>query len=144
MASAETIEENKQIVRRFVKEVVNGGDLDRLDEYVGENVVDHTPMGETEGREAFRETTEALHNAFPDFEVISEEIISEGDTVSVRMTHRGTHEGEFLGVAPTGNSFEIKAMAFAHLEEGKIVERWVQPDILGLMQQIEAVEMPES
>lgn len=142
MASAETTEENKQIVRRFVKDVVNGGNLDRIDEYVGENVVDHTPFGETKGREAFRETTEALHNAFPDIEVIPEEIISEGDTVSVRMTQRGTHDGEFLGVAPTGNSFEIKAMAFAHLEGGEVVERWVQPDLLGLMQQLGAVEMP--
>lgn len=142
MASAETTEENKQTVRRFVKDVVNGGNLDRIDEYVGENVVDHTPFGETEGREAFRETTEALHHAFPDIEVTPEEIISEGDTVSVRMTQRGTHDGEFLGVAPTGNPFEIKAMAFAHLEGGKVVERWVQPDLLGLMQQLGAVEMP--
>lgn len=142
MASAETTEENKQIVRRFVNEVVNSGNLDRIDEYVGENVVDHTPFGETEGREAFRDTTEALQNAFPDLEVTPVEVISEGDTVSVRMTQRGTHEGEFLGVPPTGQSFEIMAMAFAHLEDGKVIERWVQPDVLGLMQQIGAVEMP--
>lgn len=142
MASAEPIEENKQIIGRFVDEVINGQNHDRIEAYVDENVADHTPFGDTEGIEAFRETTEAIHAAFPDFEVTPEEIISEENTVSVRMTQRGTHEGEFLGVAPTGNSFEIKAMAFVHMEDGMLVERWVQPDVLGLMQQLGAVEMP--
>lgn len=89
----------------------------------------------------FRATTEALRDAFSDVEVTPEEVISEGDTVSVRMTQCGTREGAFLGVAPTGNSFEIVATAVARLEDGTVVERWVQPDLLWLMERLGAVEL---
>ena len=74
--------------------------------------------------------------AFPDFTITPEEIVTEGDTVAVRMTQRGTHEGTFMGFEPTGKSFEIEAMAFLRLEDGKIVERRTRPDLFGLLRQL--------
>ena len=138
--SATAAPENEQLVDRFIETVVNGKDLDRIEEFVTEDVSDHTPMGETHGREAFHETTTQIGTAFPDFEVSAQDIVADGDTVAVRMIQRGTHEGPFLGYGGTGESFEIHAMSFARIEDGKIAERWVQPDLLGLLSQVGAMK----
>lgn len=140
MAVATTPEESKRIVHRFVEEVVNESNYDRIDELVAEDLIDHTPFGETRGRDALRETTNQLRTAFPDFSVTPHDVVADGDTVAVRMTQRGTHEGEFMGVEPTGRTFDIEAMAFVRLEDGRIAERRVQPDVMGLMQQLGVME----
>ena len=142
MASAATIRENKEIVRRFVAEFVNGSSYDKAEEFLAEEIVDSTLLGETTGRDSVVETTKELRTAFPDFVVTPEEIVAEGDTVAVRMTQRGTHEDAFMGNEPTGNSFEIEAMAFLRLEDGKIVERRVRPNVLGMTQQLGLKESP--
>lgn len=142
MASATTTKENKEIVRRFADEFVNKHNYDTLEEFLADDIVDYTPLGATTGRDAVLATTKELRTAFPDFAVTPHEIIAEGDTVAVRMTQRGTHEGVFMGNEPTGNSFEIEAMAFLRLENGKIVERRVRPDLMGLMQQLGLMEPP--
>lgn len=135
-----TPEENKQIVHRFVDEVVNKSNYDRIDEFVAEDFIDHTPFGETRGRDAVRDTTGQLRTAFPDFAVTPHDVVADGDTVAVQMTQRGTHEGKFMGVEPTGRTFDIEAMAFVRLEDGQIAERRVQPDMLGLLQQLGIME----
>jgi steroid delta-isomerase-like uncharacterized protein len=142
MASASTTTGNKEIVRRFAQEFVNESNYDTVEEFLAEDIVDYTPLGETTGRDAVVETTTELRTAFSDFVVTLEEIIAEGDTVAVRMTQRGTHEGVFMGNGPTGNSFEIEAMAFLRLEDGEIVERRVQPDLLGLFRQLGLEGLP--
>lgn len=130
------------MIHRFMKEVVNNGNYDRLDEFVTGDLIDHTPLGETRGRDALRDTTTHIRTAFPDFSVTSHEVVAEGDSVAVRMNQQGTHEGEFMGFEPTGRTFDIEAMGFARLENGRIAERWVQPDMLGLLQQLGVVESP--
>ena len=70
------------------------------------------------------------------------EIVAEDDFVAVRMTQRGTHEGTFMGIEPTGNAFEIEAMAFVRLEDGKIIERWGRPDLPDLLRQLGRTELP--
>ncbi|WP_255681895.1 ester cyclase [Natrinema sp. SYSU A 869] len=142
MALTTTPEENKQIIHRFVEEVVNNGNYDRIDELVAEDLIDQTPFGETRGRDALRDTMTQIRTAFPDFSVTSHEIVAEGDSVAVRMNQRGTHEGEFMSLEPTGRTFDIEAMGFARLEDGQIAERWAQPDMLGLLQQLGVVESP--
>lgn len=136
MASASTTKENKEIARRFAQEFVNESNYDTGEEFLAEDIVDYTPLGETTGRDAVVETTKELRTAFPDFVVTPEDIVAEGNTVAIRMIQRGTHEGVFMGNEPTGNSFEIEAMAFLRLEGGKIVERRVRPDVLGLLRQL--------
>ncbi|MFW6318259.1 MAG: ester cyclase, partial [Halorubrum sp.] len=88
------------------------------------------------------ETTKGLRAAFPDLVLIPREIVADGDTVAVRMTQRGTHEGTFMGIEPTGRAFEIQAMGFARMENGKIAERWGVPDLLGLLRQLGQEELP--
>lgn len=135
--------ENKEIVRRFVEEFLNEANYDTAEEFLGEDIADyHNLMGKTTGRDAVVEAMKNVHSAFPDFAITPEEIIAEGDIVALRMTQRATHEGPFMGIEPTGKSFEIDAMAFLKLEDGKIVERRVRPDMLGLLGQLGLKELP--
>jgi len=79
-----------------------------------------------------------MREGFPDIRWTSEEMISEGDTVAVRFTMRGTHQGTFFGVPPTGTEITVQALALYRLTEGKIAEEHGAPDMLGLLQQIGA------
>lgn len=143
MAVTTTTAENKRIVRRYPEEVATQGKIDVIDESCTEDVVDRSPLGEVVGREELKAQIEYLRSAFGDFSATVEDIIAEGDTVAMRVTLRGTHEGEFMGIEPTGNSFEIENMVFARLRDGMVVERRVLPDFLGLMRQLGVTELPE-
>lgn len=140
MSSTTTYEENKQTVRRFMDEVSGEGNVELIDELCSEDVIDHTGLGESRGREALKETFEGLTAAFPTHESTIEEIIAENDTVAIRIASRLTHEGEFMGIEPTGREVQINGMTFFRLQDGKIVERWVQFDLLGMMQQLGVIE----
>ena len=82
-----------------------------------------------------------MRAGFPDIQWTLEEIIAETDKVAARFTMRGTPQGTFFGVPPTGKKIEVKAMNFYHFAGGQIVEEHGQPDLLGLLQQIGAVPM---
>jgi predicted ester cyclase len=85
---------------------------------------------------------ETLWSAFPDVQATIEDVIAEGDAVSFRVTVRGTHRGEFMGVAATGNQIAIGVQNIYRFRDGKVVERWTNPDLLGLMVQIGAIPAP--
>ena len=138
MAST-TTEKNMQLARRAV-EGFNERNLTVFDELFAEDVIDHTPQGVTKGRDGPKEGLETLYAAFPDLEITIDELIGDGDTVALRSTHRGTHEGKFLDIEQTGKQIEIENMVFAHIEDGTVVERWVLADVFGLMQQLGVVD----
>lgn len=130
----------KRVTRRFPEDVATDGDIDALDEIITHDFVDHNTLGlDMSGRESAKDDIQLLREAFPDFEARVEDIIAEGDTTAMRVTLSGTHEGEFMGIEPTGNHFEIQNLVFSRLEDGKIAERWVQPDTLGMLQQLDVV-----
>jgi predicted ester cyclase len=83
-----------------------------------------------------------MYSGFPDLRWTIEEIIAEGETVAERLTGRGTHQGEFMGVPPTGSRVEFPNIAMVRIREGKIIELRGAPDMLGLMQQIGVVPTP--
>jgi predicted ester cyclase len=130
------IEQNKRIARRIPEELATGGDLDLIEELYAVDAVEHDPFGDHSGRTEIRESMEGLLAAFPDFSATVEEIIAEGDPVAMRVTLRGTHEGAFLEAEPTGRQFEVGNTVFTRLADGMVVERWVQPDTFGLLQQL--------
>ncbi|WP_306056364.1 ester cyclase [Natronococcus wangiae] len=142
MSVEEITAENKRLVRRVPEDVATEGNVDVIDDICAEDVIDRSPLGETRGREEFKEQIEAVRTAFGDFSATVEETVAEGDTVAMRVTLRGTHAGEFMGVEPTGREFEVANSVFTRVSDGKIAERWVLPDMFGLMQQIGAVESP--
>lgn len=142
MPATTTPEENKQLARRFPEEVATNGNVGAIDEICAEDILDHSPLGEMRGRAELTDQANYLLSAFGDLSATVEDIIAEGDTVAMRVTVRGTHAGEFMGIEPTGEEFEIQNMVFSRVTDGKLTERWVQPDMLGLMQQLGIVDPP--
>lgn len=140
MTSPATIRHNKDTVRRLLDHVVTKGNLDLIDELFAANVVDHTPLGDSRGRDSVKTRARSLRTAFSDFSATVEELVGEGDMVALRATDRGTHDGVFMGIEATGRKVEYAATAFFRFEEGKIVERWVQPDTFGVLSQLGVLE----
>lgn len=131
---------NKAVVRRVVDEVWNAGNLDAVDELYAADYIDHTPLpGQAQGIEGVRETVTAFRSAFPDMELTVEDMVAEGDTVVTRFTATATHQAEFAGIAPTGNSVEVGGILISRLADGKIAEEWENFDELGLLTQLGAI-----
>ena len=125
-------EENKALVRREQEELWNAtGNLDAAQELF---VADHV--------EAARQEAADFREGFPDVVSTIEDLIAEGDKVVARWRARATHQGEYMGIAPTGKEVEFTGISVYRIEAGKIAESWNEEDELGLMRQIGAV--PES
>jgi steroid delta-isomerase-like uncharacterized protein len=136
--------ENKTIARRFNEDVWGRGDQAALEELLDPDFVDHDALpGQPPGREGHKQILAAFRSAFPDLNVTTEDIVAEGDKVVSRWTARGTHQGELLGIAPTGNGVTIKGIDVLRVAEGRIVERWAQFNDLEMMQQLGVVPPPE-
>ncbi len=133
-------EENKALVRRFIDEVINKGDLSVIDELTSPSVVDHSaPPGLPSGPEGIKQMLTMFRTAFPDLNGTLEDLIAEGDRVAVRYTTRGTHQGDFMGIAATGKQIAIEGIEIDRIQDGKVVEHWESMDMMGLMQQLGAV-----
>jgi steroid delta-isomerase-like uncharacterized protein len=137
-------EENKTIIRRLFEDFATKGDLSVADELIAEDMVDHNPPGPNiaPGPEGLKQVFAARWTAFPDLRVTVEDQVAEGDKVVTRSTISGTHKGEFMGIPASGKSFSIGAVAIFRIEDGKIVERWGETDIIGMMQQLGVVPSP--
>jgi steroid delta-isomerase-like uncharacterized protein len=123
-------EENKAIVRR-VYEIVSTGDFERAAEIVDQNAPDneHLPQDPPARLiDTFKETFSEAREGFPDLGITIEDVMAEGDRVAARIVMRGTHRGEFQGIAPTGKPVEVKAMDMFRIANGKIVEHWGHAD----------------
>jgi predicted ester cyclase len=133
-----SVEENKVIVRRFYEEVMNNGEVELLDEIMDEDFDDRGEalFGSPQGREVIRQGIIATRSILPDLHVSIQEMIAEDDMVGVRGIMRCTHQGEWLGVTPTGNELTWKGIAMFRLAEGKLMQRWFNSDGLSIVQQL--------
>lgn len=130
-------DENRAVVERFYDEVISGGNLDTLDELLAPDFVEHgAPAGLPAGRDGFREFASALRIGFPDFRWSVDDWIVAGDKVVARGGGKGTHSGEFLGAPPTGRSVEWTAIHIFRVQDGKLVERWSEVDVGGLLERL--------
>jgi steroid delta-isomerase-like uncharacterized protein len=135
-----TAESSKLIMRRFV-EFINTASEKLAQELISPAAIFHVP-GRPEplhGPDGYLAIIGMMRGAFPDIQWALEEMVAEGDKVAARFTMRGTHQGNFFGVPPTGKKIEVQAMNFYRLSGGQFVEEHGQPDMLGLLQQIGAV-----
>jgi len=132
-------ERNKAICRAGIEAVLNAGDpTARLSEFFVDDVLVHTTH-EPEplrGIAAFAHLQRMIHSAFPDIHYELQDMVAEGDKVVERFVMTGTHTGEYFGFPPTGRRFCIAELIVLRFEEGKAVEVWPLPDLLGQMQQI--------
>src|SRR5919112_1782573 len=132
-----SVEENKAIFRRYVEEIPNQGNLEFADE-IFDRYIAHQPDGSTlvRGPQDVKRFTREFLSAFPDLHVSIEDQIAEGDKVVSHFTIRGTHQGEFRGMAPTGKQIALTGVTtFRFSPEGKVVETWDSYDQLSLMRQ---------
>lgn len=107
---------------------------------IAEDFLNHAaPPDRQRGRQGLKDVVRMFESAFPDFRYAVEDVISEGDKVAVRDIFRGTHQGDFMGIAATGNRVSMEAIHIYRLSEGKLAEHWVARDDLGMMRQIGAI-----
>jgi steroid delta-isomerase-like uncharacterized protein len=132
---------NKQIVDEFIQALFTRGELDAVDRYLTPEFVNHDPTfpDEPGDRESMRAVGEVIRAAFPDWHSDLEELIASGDKVVERFTASGTHEGEIMGIAPSGRTVTLPGINVYRLVDGKIVERWGKLDMLGFMRQLGAI-----
>ena len=138
-------EENKALTRRSWQ-IVTEESLDTLEDALKEvyanDIVLHEPDEDVHGIEGLKQFVSMIRSAVPDLRIAVEDEMAEGDKVVSRWRAQGTHQGELMGAAPTGNQVRITGITIHRIEEGKIVEEWENWDALGLMQQIGAVPSP--
>ena len=135
-------EENKSTVRRFLEEAFGQGKTELVDEVLRSDFVCYDPnseTGEISGAQTIKGEIEYFRNAVPDLTYTVVDQVAEGDKVVTRYTASGTHQGEFFGVAPTGNRIEMSGIQIDRFDEsGKMTEEWPEYDLLGAMRQMGA------
>ena len=118
-----SVEEIREVGRRFVEEVINKQNLAAADELVAENFVELDPLpGQAQGREGLKQILAMFFAAFPDLHWTVEEDAAEGEKLWSRFTWRGTHRGDFLGIPATGNQVEVNGVVIDRIVEGKMVD----------------------
>jgi predicted ester cyclase len=125
-------------------EGVNQKNLVEDAEVLAPNYVNYNFPAPAPGPEGFKQVMGMFLQAFPDIHETTEDVISEGDKVAVRGQFTGTHKGEFMNIPATGKQIKVSYIAMYRLESGKVVENWVQMDMLGMMQQLGVIPQPEA
>ena len=140
----QSVDGNKETVRRFFKEVLNGKNMESANQLVDPGFVDHAapphPGTDLEFLHAF--WPHVWRVAFPDWQINVEDMVAEADRVTVRYTAGGTHKGEFMGMPASGKTIHVTGMNMFRLTNGKIAEEWANLDMLALMQQLGAIPSP--
>jgi predicted ester cyclase len=139
-----SVDRNKELARRVFDEIWSEGKLELADKILAPDFVGR-PGGlghPFRGPEGAKQFIGRLREGFPDITFTVEDMIAEGDLVATRWTGRGSHDGEFMGLEPTGDPVTFGGMTFLRFEDTWIVEGWTQPDALVLLQQIGAVPEP--
>ena len=135
-----SLEENKTRARRWVGEVWDKGSLAAVDEFLSADFsFNYADPGVTSDREGYKETVTTYHSFSPDMRYTVDEVLAEGDKVTVRWTGRGTHKGDLMGIAPTGNQITITGISIVRIAGGRIAEEHTEMDMFGVMQQIGAL-----
>lgn len=141
MTTTATMTANIAVVQRFW-EGFNSHNLDIWDEVCATDFINHDPGLPTPNADlaTIKQTiAHLMFGAFPDMQSIEQELIVDGDTVVTHRMLRDTHQGEFMGIAPTGKVVTAGGVWLAHFSNGKMKEQWVYFDVLGMLQQVGAL-----
>ena len=140
-----SVEANKALIRRLYEEVFVNWNLDVVDQLIGPEFVGHEmPPGTPRGPLGFKQFYSSLRSAFPDLHYAVDDVIAQGDKVVVRWTWQCTHKGDFWGIAPTGKHASVTGVAIYRIAGGQCVERWVELNLLGLLEQLRTVPTSEA
>ena len=138
-----TVENSKIVMNRFV-EFINTANENLAKQIISPDAVFYVP-GSPEpmrGPDGYLAIVGMMRSGFPDIQWTLEEMVAEGDRVAARYRMRGTHQGVFFGVPPTGKTIIVQSMAFYQLSGGQFIKEHGLPDMLSLLQQIGAIPAP--
>ena len=133
--------ETNMALLRTAYELVENGDVDAAAQLLTEDFIANVP-GTPEplrGKEVWRAGTQGMREAFPDLKIDIQDMFGSGDKVAVLVSFRGTHQGAFQQFEATGRPVSFRSVEVYRIEDGKIAEEWVAPDLLSLMRQISFV-----
>jgi steroid delta-isomerase-like uncharacterized protein len=130
-------EENAALVLESIG-ALNAGDTERLLAVVAPNIVIHyAEMPEPlHGRETWQQGFELMRRAFPDLEAHVDDLVAAEDKVAIRVSFRGTHQGEFQGIPATGRTIHYVSHEFYRVEDGLFAEEWICSDVASLFRQL--------
>ena len=135
-----SIEANKALVQKWVDEVLNTRDVSDQSlayQLVATDFVGHfAGQPPIHGLEAYRQFGSAYFTAFPDLQITPEDLIAEGDKVTMRYSWRGTQQGELMGIPATGKQVTTSGTSILRVANGKIAEQWDNFDNLTMLQQL--------
>lgn len=124
-------------IRGFYEQVANNNRLDLIPEYATEDWLDHESFGEIPAtRDGIGQFLTMFRDAFPDLHFTVDEVLVAGDKVTTRIRISGTHKGEFMGIPPTGKSFEIETIDILRMVGDRAAEHWGVTDAMGMMSQL--------
>lgn len=140
MTTTSTAEENKDLVRRSVDEGWNKGDMAVVDGCFAPSYVHHgSNLPDVRDLQSLKQALGTLAAGLPDMTTTLEYVIGEGDRVVKRWIVRGTHQGDLMGIPPTGKPVIYSGITIYRIEGGKIAEGWWSHDLLGLLRQLGAI-----
>ena len=126
---------NKDIVRRFSDLVWGAGDMIVADDVLAADLIEHNPQpGQAPGRDGHKQVVALFRTAFPDLAVSTEDLVAEGDRVTLRWTAVGTHRGDLMGLPGSGRRVTLTGIDILRIADGKIVERWAEDNGLAVLQ----------
>ena len=130
-------EANKDVVRRIVEEVWNGGKLDSIDEFYAADFVNTDPSSpEVKNLEQFKQWVAEMHAGFSDEQITVEDLIAEGDKVVEQWSAKATHTGDFMGIPPTNKKTNMSGITIYRIVDGKVKECVWSYDTYGFMVQL--------
>ena len=138
------VQDNMQIARRLMEEVYMQGNIGLVDEMIDDDVREHEEFAGEHigGKEGIKAAVAAYKKAFPDLSVTIEDEFAEGDRVFLRTHWHGTHQGEFMGVEPTGREVDFGSMDEVVIQDGRLKEHWGVTDSLRLLTQLGVISPP--
>jgi steroid delta-isomerase-like uncharacterized protein len=136
-------ETEPKAIYRGIIEAITRDDPYALERFISPDVVDHNPIpGQAAGLDGFKEWMVSARASFPDLQGSVEDVIAEGDRIAARMTWRGTHRGDFVGVPPTNKRIAMTAYHHVRFANGRAAEWWGTADVFGALQQMGATIAP--
>ncbi|MGZ3421093.1 MAG: ester cyclase [Polyangiales bacterium] len=132
-------DQNKMLARRLLEEGFSKGDLSVAEQCLAPNHVSHDPNNPPNyqpGPKGTQEIIKIYRTAFPDLKLTVDDQLADGDRVVTRWTARGTQKGPLMDIPPTGKTASITGVTIDRIQNGKVVESWINWDMAGLMQQL--------
>lgn len=137
-----TTEQNKKLSNLINEDIISQGNLALADKILSHDYIDHNALpGLASGIAGFKQGVEVYRNAFSNLKISVDDMIAEGDKVVTRWTATGTHDGELMGIPPTGSKVAVTGISIDRIAGGKVVEHWDVFDQMGMMQQIGVVPL---